>query len=93
MIAGFIVGGEVGSTFTVTVRALGPTIAAPPFNVSGTITDPVLTIVDGLGAVVASVDNWETSSSASAIFIREIRATLWRVLINLVFLRELQWQL
>ena len=64
MIAGFIVGGEVGSTSTVTVRALGPTIAAPPFNVSGTITDPVLTIVDGLGAVVASVDNWETSSSA-----------------------------
>lgn len=67
MIAGFIVGGDVGSSSTVTVRALGPTIAAPPFNVAGTITDPVLTIVDGTGTVVASVDNWESSTSASAI--------------------------
>ena len=67
MIAGFIVAGETDSTSTVTIRALGPTIAAAPYNVSGTIADPFLTLVDGTGSVVASVDNWESSSSASAI--------------------------
>lgn len=67
MIAGFIVAGDTGSTSTVTIRALGPTIAAAPYNVSGTIADPFLTIVDGTGSVVASVDNWESSTSASAI--------------------------
>ena len=67
MIAGFIVGGETGSTSTVTIRALGPTIASAPYNVVGTITDPILTIVDGTGQVVATVDNWESSTSASAI--------------------------
>ena len=67
MIAGFIVGGETGSAATVTIRALGPTIAAAPYNVAGTITNPVLTIVDGSGQVVASVDDWESSSSASSI--------------------------
>ena len=67
MIAGFIVGGDTGSTSTVTVRALGPTLAVEPYNVAGTISDPVLTVVDGAGQVVASVDNWESSTSASAI--------------------------
>jgi len=67
MIAGFIVAGETGSTSTVTIRALGPTIAAAPYNVSGTISDSFLTLVDGTGSVVAYVDNWESSSSASAI--------------------------
>ena len=67
MIAGFIVGGDTGSSSTVTVRALGPTIAAAPYNVAGTITDPVLTLVDGSGQVFATVDNWESSTSASAV--------------------------
>jgi hypothetical protein len=68
MIAGFIVGGESGSTSTVTIRALGPTIAAAPYNVSGAMNDPVLTIVDGTtGQVVETVDNWGSSTSASSI--------------------------
>ena len=83
MIAGFIVGGETGSTSTVTIRALGPTIASAPYNVVGTITDPILTIVDGTGQVVATVDNWESSTSASAITsTTEIPAIQLRVLIS-----------
>jgi hypothetical protein len=65
MIAGFIVGGT-GST-NVTIRVLGPTIAASPYNVAGTITDPVLTIVDGTGSVIASVDNWADHESAAEV--------------------------
>jgi len=66
MIAGFIVGGETGSSSTVTIRALGPTIADAPYNVAGTISDPRLTIV-GPSGVIAIVDNWEQSASAQNI--------------------------
>ena len=66
MIAGFIVGGETGSSSTVTIRALGPTIADEPYNVEGTISDPKLIIV-GPSGVIATVDNWEQSTSAQNI--------------------------
>lgn len=66
MIAGFIVGGDSGSESKVTIRALGPTIADAPYNVSGTLTDPNLTIVDSSGNFI-SVDNWQSSTSADAI--------------------------
>ena len=65
MIAGFVVSGT-GST-TVTIRALGPTIAAAPFNVSGTISNPVLTIYDGNNNIVTSNDNYADHSSVSAV--------------------------
>ena len=65
MIAGFVVSGT-GST-TVTIRALGPTIAAAPFNVSGTIANPVLTVYDGSGNIVTTNDNFADHSSASAV--------------------------
>jgi hypothetical protein len=67
MIAGFIVGGDAGTTTKVTVRVLGPTIAAAPYNVAGTISDPVLTIVDGTGSVVTTVDNHADSSSSADV--------------------------
>lgn len=53
MIAGIIVEQES----TVTIRVLGPTIAAAPFNVAGAITDPVLTIIDGSGNTIITNDN------------------------------------
>ena len=65
MIAGFVVSGS-GST-TATIRALGPTIAAAPFNVSGTISNPVLTIYDGSGNIVTTNDNFADHSSAAAV--------------------------
>ena len=84
MIAGFIVGGETGSTSTVTIRALGPTIASAPYNMVGTITDPILTIVDGTGQVVATVDNWEVSTRVPLQLpqLQEILAIQLRVLIS-----------
>jgi arylsulfate sulfotransferase len=54
LISGFIVG-DVESA-TVVVRALGPSLAS--FGVSGVLSDPILTIQDANGTVIASNDNW-----------------------------------
>jgi hypothetical protein len=54
LIGGFIVG-DVDSA-TVVVRALGPSLAS--YGVSGVLSDPVLTIYDSSGSVIASNDNW-----------------------------------
>jgi hypothetical protein len=56
LISGFIVG-DVGKA-TVIVRALGPTLAS--FGVSGVLSDPMLTIYDATGTVIASNDNWQS---------------------------------
>ncbi len=60
LIAGFIASGGNGST-QVVVRGLGPTLAAPPFNIQGTLADPVVTLVDGNGNVVQTNDNWKNT--------------------------------
>ena len=48
MIGGFITSGGNGST-EVVVRGLGPSLSQPPFNLSGTLADPVVTLVDQNG--------------------------------------------
>src|SRR5205814_4697154 len=57
LIAGFI---SNGST-QVVVRGLGPTLAQPQFGVSGTLADPVVTLVDGNGNAVQTNDNWKNT--------------------------------
>ena len=60
LISGFIVG-DVGSA-TVIVRALGPSLGS--FGVSQPLSDPVLTIYDSKGNVIASNDNWQDDNNA-----------------------------
>ena len=59
MIDGFI----VGSPSNFLVRAVGPTLGAPPFNIAGAMTDPTLELhmTDNMGhdVVVATNDNWK----------------------------------
>jgi len=55
LISGFIIG-DVGSG-TVIVRALGPSLGS--FGVSDPLSDPVLTIYDSNGALIATNDNWQ----------------------------------
>ncbi len=43
---GFVIGGS--TPWTVLVRAVGPTLGAAPFNVSGVVTDPQLALYSGL---------------------------------------------
>jgi len=55
MIDGFI----VGSPSNFLVRALGPTLGAPPINIPGAMTDPTLELHDANGAMIATNDNWK----------------------------------
>jgi len=64
MIAGFITTGGNGSS-QVVVRGIGPTLAAPPFNITGTLADPVVTLVDQNGTVVKTNDDWKNTQQAA----------------------------
>src|SRR5438552_1406649 len=60
LIGGFIVYGT--GQKTVAVRAIGPSLPVP-----GALSDPVLELHDGTGALIASNDNWRTSQQAAII--------------------------
>jgi plastocyanin len=60
MIGGFITSGGNGAA-QVVVRGLGPTLSQPPFNLSGTLADPVVTLVDGNGNVVQNNNDWKNT--------------------------------
>ncbi len=68
---GFVIGGATAKP--VLIRAIGPTLALPPFNVGSAMTDPKLDLFSGQ-TVVNSNDNWGggaalvTASSAVGAF-------------------------
>ena len=57
MIGGFIIQGTQQKK--VIVRAIGPELGAPPFNIPNALANPSLELHDGLGARIASNDNWQ----------------------------------
>ena len=59
MIGGFIVQGS--GQKTVIVRAIGPELSAPPFNIPNASANPTLELHNGTGALIASNDNWQTT--------------------------------
>jgi hypothetical protein len=59
MIGGFIVQGSQSKT--VIVRAIGPELSAPPFNVPNALANPSLELHDGTGTLIASNNNWATT--------------------------------
>ena len=65
LINGFIVTGP--DPKTVVVRALGPSLS--DFGLSGVLADPMLTVHNSSGAIIASNDNWQ--SDIGATFIRQ----------------------
>jgi hypothetical protein len=56
LIGGFIVQGPQPKS--VIVRAIGPELSAPPFNIPNALSDPTLELHDGTGALIASNHNW-----------------------------------
>ncbi|HEY5227267.1 MAG TPA: family 16 glycosylhydrolase [Opitutaceae bacterium] len=68
LIAGFVVGGA--DPKTVLIRASGPALAANPFNVPGTLPDPLLQVYSG-STVLNSNSGWagdpEIISAASSV--------------------------
>jgi hypothetical protein len=51
---------------TVYLRALGPSLAQPPFNLSGVLADPQLVLLDANRRVVATNDNWRDTGAVFA---------------------------
>ena len=65
LIGGLIVSGS--GPKKVILRALGPTLGQPPFNVPNALANPVLELHDSAGALITSNDNWMSASNAAAI--------------------------
>ena len=57
MIGGFIVQGTAPKR--VILRAIGPELSAPPFNIPNALADPTLELHDHTGALIASNDSWQ----------------------------------
>jgi hypothetical protein len=56
LIGGFIIGPRGSSPKRVLIRAIGPSVP-----VAGALQDPVLSLVDSSGTVIANNDNWRTT--------------------------------
>ncbi|MCF3652119.1 matrixin family metalloprotease [Synoicihabitans lomoniglobus] len=67
---GFVIEGTAPKR--VLVRAVGPTLGEDPFNLPGTQADPRLTLIQSEVGDVATNDNWETNTTATAAEIAAI---------------------
>lgn len=65
LIGGMVISGT-GSK-SVLVRALGPTLAQPPFNLPGVLGDPTLELYDANNNLITSNDNWGDAANAAAV--------------------------
>jgi len=65
MIGGIIISGS--GPKKIILRALGPTLGKPPFNVPNALANPVLYLYDSSGSLITSNDNWMSASNAQAI--------------------------
>ena len=65
LIPGFVVGGTEPRTLL--IRAIGPTLGGPRFNVAGTISDPILSVLDRDGLELFTNDNWGDTSDLAAL--------------------------
>ena len=67
MISGEIIGGGLGAngggSVKVLIRGLGPSLAQ--FQVPNTLSDPMLELHDGNGAIIASNDNWKDTQQSA----------------------------
>lgn len=70
-ISGFVIGGP--GPQRVLVRGIGPTLAAAPFNVAGTLPNPQLTLFRGATAVKTN-DDWFRDPEAALIREATLRA-------------------
>lgn len=62
---GFVVGGN--GLKRVLIRAIGPTLAAPPFGVVGAIADPRMALFSGSTQIAAN-DNWGSAVALATAF-------------------------
>ena len=72
MIGGFIVQGT--GPKTVIMRAIGPELSAPPFNIPNALANPILELHNGSGALIARNDNWQTTIIGGIITASQVSA-------------------
>jgi len=63
----------------VLIRADGPALAAAPFNLSGTMADPQISVFNSSGAVIASNNDWSTPVGAGAATAAQLSAAFSQV--------------
>lgn len=66
MHGGFVVQGAAGTTKRILVRVLGPSLARPPFSLTGVLDDPEMEIRNAAGAVLVLNDDWSTGAVGGA---------------------------
>jgi hypothetical protein len=59
MIGGFIIQG-IGLK-SVIIRAIGPELGLPPYNIANALANPTLELHDAAGTLIGSNDNWQTT--------------------------------
>lgn len=64
LIPGFFVSGTTPKKFV--IRGIGPSLAAPPFDLAGTLADPVLSVYQG-ETVLFSNDDWSNNVTAGEL--------------------------
>jgi len=67
MIAGFIVGGDVGASSGIIVRAIAPSLSSV---IPGVVPDPTLELKDANGSTLVFNDDWQQSPAAADISAR-----------------------
>jgi hypothetical protein len=72
MIGGFIVQGT--GPKTVIVRAIGPELIPPPYNIPNALANPTLDLHNGTGALIGSNDNWQTTVIGGIITSNQVSA-------------------
>ena len=65
MIAGFVIDGA--SSRRVLIRAVGPAIGAPPFNVGGTLAEPQIELYNSRNLLHATAGAWGLQANADEI--------------------------
>ncbi|WP_414662773.1 DUF1800 family protein [Horticoccus sp. 23ND18S-11] len=75
--AGFVIG--PGANKQVLIRAIGPTLGISPFNVPGSLADPVLTVFNSANVAVATNDDWGTPVGAGAATAATLSSTFGSV--------------
>ncbi len=63
---GFVVQADPGTTKRVLIRVLGPTLSRAPFNMTETLDDPELEIVNAAGATLIRNDDWSSGAENGA---------------------------
>jgi hypothetical protein len=65
MIGGFIVQGPV--TKRVIIRAIGPELGLPPYNIANALANPTLELHNAAGTLIGSNNNWQFTITGGII--------------------------